>query len=1115
MEDLVIKDASQYERTVRLLQTLNQASLAMAQALTPDAVFKAMSEALGAIGFSCVVFLLDEDQEKLRPKYLSYSSQVLDIAERLMGVKVSEFSIPVDSVAALRIAVRDKKITFIASAQESARQIFTNSVGRQLAGELVKVLNISKFIAIPLLIDEQVLGVFSVQSMDLNNSDIPALTAFANQMAFAWHKAQLYHQAQLDLAERERMTKALTENEERVSQILQGSAIPIFVIDTEHYITHWNLACERLTGLSEKELLGTNRQWSAFYKMKRPIMADLVLDGAPESKIAEYYGSKYKKSVLITGGYEAEDFFPEFGTYGKWVFFTAAPLRNSNGETIGAIESLQDITERRFAEEEVKWLARFPEENPAPVLRVSNEGLVLYANAASQALLATWDCQVGYSLPEKWCEFIALTLESGTKQDAEVVFENRRLLLTFAPIVDANYVNIYGADVTERVIAQEETRRRATQQESLNAIIAAATATSDLSELLETALDLTLHALGVDIGAIWVLPSTFVIRGLPSGIHIGMRSLAMEQSMDILNAIAINDWATDSLMGCAPSPLVPVMGEYGIQASITVPLLAEGRRVGGLSVAQANPYAWSEDDVALVEAVGQQLGTTAERLRLLGQIREQAQRMNLLMDAVPEGVLLLDAANKVVLANPVAQGDLKALAQAQIGDTLTYLGDHALDSLLTSPPKGLWHEVLIKAPSLRVFEIIARPIEAGDENQGWVMVLRDVTREREIKQRVQQQERLAAVGQLAAGIAHDFNNLMAVIVLYVQMALRTPSLPLKTRDRLKTVVEQAKRATELIQQILDFSRNAVLERQPLNLIAFLKEQVKLLRRTLPENIQVELTYNSRDTYMIHADPTRIQQVIMNLSVNARDAMPEGGLLNIELSRVTLATSTQSPVPDMAPGEWVLICVSDTGCGIPSDFLPRIFDPFVTSKPPGKGSGLGLAQVHGIVKQHAGEVLVESQVGQGTTFNIYLPILNHVEDTQLILESKGLFRGQGQLVLVVEDDTNTREALTDSLSLLNYRVVAAENGVAALAILEKQAGEIALILSDVVMPKMGGVAMLHAMHKQGIYVPVVMLTGHPLDDTLDGLRLQGMAEWIAKPPTLEKLSEVLYNVLAPL
>jgi two-component system cell cycle sensor histidine kinase/response regulator CckA len=494
--------------------------------------------------------------------------------------------------------------------------------------------------------------------------------------------------------------------------------------------------------------------------------------------------------------------------------------------------------------------------------------------------------------------------------------------------------------------------------------------------------------------------------------------------------------------------------------------------------------------------------------RLLAQIREQAQQMRQVMDAVPEGVILLDIDGQVILANPVAEKDLTVLADAKVGDALTHLSDRPLTELLTSPPRGLWHEVVTDG---RSFQVIARSVETGPTPGGWVLVVRDMTRQREIEKRIQQQERLAAVGQLAAGIAHDFNNIMATIVLYAQMTARMEGLPAIVRDRMETVGQQAGHATNLIQQILDFSRRAVLERRPLDLAPLLKEHVKLLERTLPESIEINLDCEPGE-YMIHADPTRIQQMITNLALNARDAMPAGGELRIELERRESKPGESPLLPEMQAGEWVQVTVSDTGIGIPPNVLPHIFEPFFTTRAP-LGSGLGLAQVHGIVGSHEGRIDVETQVGKGTTFTIYLPV--HPSEPSPVssrAELPALPTGQGETILVVEDNEAVRKALADGLELLNYQVLAVSNGQEALEVLEQRKEEVALVLSDVVMPRMSGIALLHALRERGVTVRVVMLTGHPIKREMEELRAKGMADWLPKPPELEQLAEVVARTL---
>ncbi|MBN1815314.1 MAG: PAS domain S-box protein [Anaerolineae bacterium] len=509
-----------------------------------------------------------------------------------------------------------------------------------------------------------------------------------------------------------------------------------------------------------------------------------------------------------------------------------------------------------------------------------------------------------------------------------------------------------------------------------------------------------------------------------------------------------------------------------------------------------------------------------EKEHLLAQIQEQAQRVQQIIDTVPEGVILLDASAGIVLANPLGRKELTALTDTLVGGTLTRLGDRPLTEILTSPPGGLWHEIAAEG---RDFRIVAQPVSEATETSptpgGWVLVIRDVTQQREIERRIQQQERLAAVGQLAAGIAHDFNNIMAVITLYAGMSLRTPDVPENVCERLGTINQQAQRASDLIQQIMDFSRRAVLERGPMDLLVFIKEQVKLLQRTLPESIEIDLSYG-KDEYTIRADPTRIQQVLMNLATNARDAMPQGGNLHIILERIRLEEGERPPIPEMETGEWVCVQVIDTGSGIPDDILPHIFNPFFTTKEPGKGTGLGLAQVYGIVRQHEGYINVRTQAEKGTTFILYLPALSAAGEPETpTAEKEQLPQGKGQTILVVEDEATTRAAVVGSLELLGYQALEAANGKEALLIFEQHADQadqldrIALILSDVVMPEMGGQALFHALKQQEPNVKVLLLTGHPLEEqVLETLRVQGLGGWLPKPPSLEQLAEVVAQVL---
>lgn len=490
------------------------------------------------------------------------------------------------------------------------------------------------------------------------------------------------------------------------------------------------------------------------------------------------------------------------------------------------------------------------------------------------------------------------------------------------------------------------------------------------------------------------------------------------------------------------------------------------------------------------------------RRQLTEESARQAKRLEQVVHSVPDGMILLDHRGIITLANPRALEDLALFGPAKVGERLTQLGSYTLEQLLTPPAKGMQHEV---QGGDRTFEILAHPVIEPASTGGWVIVLRDVTRERNIQQRLQEQARLAAVGQLAAGIAHDFNNILAVIGLYAEMTRSSPDLSYAQGERLDIIVQQSKRASQLIRQLLDFSRRTYVERHPLDLGPFLKDFTSLLRHALPETITVDLTYPA-GSYTVNADPTQIEQALLNLALNARDAMPGGGRLQFKLSSLTFNAAEQAPLAGLEPGTWICVAVGDSGMGIPGEDLAHIFEPFFTTKEPGKGSGLGLAQVHGIVKQHDGEIHVTSQPGRGATFHIYFPAL--VDATGELTDEEDpmqLPQGTGQRLLLVEDDAATRRALGAALAFLNYQVEQTTDGQTALDLLADAKTPYDLVITDMVMPDLDGMSLLQVLEARYPDLPIIVLTGH----SPASLRQAGRGDlpypWLVKPPTLEALA----------
>jgi len=419
------------------------------------------------------------------------------------------------------------------------------------------------------------------------------------------------------------------------------------------------------------------------------------------------------------------------------------------------------------------------------------------------------------------------------------------------------------------------------------------------------------------------------------------------------------------------------------------------------------------------------------------------------------------------------------------------------------------------------------------QGQNYKLVITDITDRKKTEQQLQashirleetlnklqesqaqlvKQERLAAVGQLAAGIAHDFNNILAVIILHVELSLKTHDL-VKLYNRLQIILQQAEYAAELVQQIMDFGRRSIIQLKPLDLTPFLHDQIQIFRQDIPENIKMNLN-GSYDTCLIAADENRLRQVITNLVLNARDSMPDGGQLLILTDRCHFAGDNETPLPDMLAGDWVRLTVQDTGAGIEPEILPHIFEPFFTTKGPGKGAGLGLAQVYGIVKQHNGYIEVHTTVGQGTAFIIYLPALFARERKPAAPDQlENLPSGHGETVLIVEDNDLLREAMVSALQGLNYRTETAVNGAAALTLLQQAHQEIDLVLSDLRMPKMDGKALFRAIKQHGLTVPMVVVSGHPSEiESIQTLMGEGLVGYLIKPVNIQALAKLLAQAL---
>lgn len=373
-------------------------------------------------------------------------------------------------------------------------------------------------------------------------------------------------------------------------------------------------------------------------------------------------------------------------------------------------------------------------------------------------------------------------------------------------------------------------------------------------------------------------------------------------------------------------------------------------------------------------------------------------------------------------------------------------------------------------------------------------------------------QRMESIGRLAGGVAHDFNNLLTPIIGYAELVLRD----LKPGDshyaELSHIIQAAERAKDLTLQLLAFGRKQVLEMKTINLAQALGRFENLLRRTIREDIRINIS-TPPSLGLIRADIGQIEQMLMNLAVNAQDAMPMGGVLSIELSDVVLDEGHASQHPEIKPGSYVMLAIKDTGYGMDSDTLKRLFEPFFTTKDMGKGSGLGLAIVYGIVKQHGGTISVHSEPGRGSTFSVYLPrAMDQRASPSQVPQEGAELRFGSETVLVCEDDRTLRDVISQMLTHLGYQVLVVDRPEACPQCIATHPEPIHLLLTDVIMPGMDGKEVYEQLHTLYPDIKVLYVSGYPGDIIATHGILDKGIFFLQKPFTLQALSDKLRQVL---
>jgi PAS domain S-box-containing protein len=506
-------------------------------------------------------------------------------------------------------------------------------------------------------------------------------------------------------------------------------------------------------------------------------------------------------------------------------------------------------------------------------------------------------------------------------------------------------------------------------------------------------------------------------------------------------------------------------------------------------------------------------------------LRESEERFRQLAESIDDVFWLSDRDGQVVYVSAAYEdvwGRPRESLYANPQGWLEHVhADDRMRSLLEGQSLAKWDEtyrVLRPDESFRWVRARGYPVrDAAGGVYRVAGVARDITDYRLLEEQFRQAQKMEAVGRLAGGLAHDFNNLLSVVLSYAELVLTELEPGSRQRVDVEEIRRAGERATDLTRQLLAFSRQQVLSPKVLDLRLVVRNMENLLRRLLGEDVAL-LIVAADGGNRVSVDPSQIEQIVMNLAINARDAMPRGGKLTIEIADVSLGASYAVMHAGVEPGDYVMLAVSDTGVGMNAMTRDRVFEPFFTTKERGKGTGLGLSTVFGIVKQSHGHIQVYSELGVGTTFKIYLPCSEQLEAVESPPPPPPTTLRGSETILLVEDDDQVREMNRHILRRYGYEVLEAQNGGEAFLVNERFSGPIHLLLTDVVMPRMSGREVAERLRSVRPEMRVLYCSGYTEDAVIHNGVLDVGTSFLQKPTTpellLRKVREVLSRGTAP-
>lgn len=905
-----------------------------------------------------------------------------------------------------------------------------------------------------LRLDADTVGAFSKE-------DITRLQPLTNSAAIALENARLFDQAQQEIAERKQAELKLQQRNHELALLNQASQTFTSTLNLDQVLT---TVLEGIRHLMEVTA------WSVW--LVDPLTHEIVCRRATDAQTSKIYGWRLQPGQGLVG----------------WVV--------QHGQSL--IVGDTSLDERHF-----KGVDQYTGIEMRSILSVP-----LQIKQKVIGVLQVMDKETDRFGPRD------LALMEPLAVTAAIAIENAQLFEQAQQ------------EIADRKRAEKETRRRNRELTLLNRVIAASATTLELETILEKMCRELALAFEIPHAVATLLDqekkqasvvAEYRSSGRPSTLG---HNISVEDNpfFDFLfthkKPLSINDVQHD--------PRLASLGEHLRQHNtvsvLILPLITEDEVVGSLTLNATESRDFSAEEVGLIWRVADQMAGTLARARLA----QTSQYLTIAIEQSAESVTITNTAGAILYVNPAFEQTSGYTRAEVIGQTPQILSSGKHDKSFyrkmwkTITDGRVWQGRFVNKKKDGTFytaETSISPIR-GDNGEiiSYVSVQRDVTRELQLEEQYQQAQKMQAVGLLAGGIAHDFNNLLTAINGFAEMIQfeLSPNDPLQ--ELVNTIRYSGKRAADLIQQLLVFSRKQIAEPKIVNFNSVVSNTSKLLMRLIEENIEVE-TNLSPALWSVKIDPTQVEQVVVNLAVNARDAMSNGGRLTIETENVVIDDKGAAAHLDMEPGEYAMLAVSDTGVGMSEEVKAHIFEPFFTTKAEGKGTGLGLATVFGIVKQNEGHIWVYSEPDYGTTFKVYLPRAKEGRATSRSPRRANEILKGTETILLVEDESAVRDLALYVLRRQGYTVLEATNGEEALQLTKSHSDQIDLLLTDTVMPKMGGEALIEQFRELRPTTKILLTSGYTDKNFMRGG--EAAANYIAfipKPFSAVELTQKVRAVL---